>query len=450
MLARSDTDVPAVPARSEDTLGERLFPALYLPKTVPYTAEVRRLLLMSANVALLATWASYTIQGAGQSLNGRFAVAGIGLIVAAALPWQRLRQDLFLLFGLSAVAWVGGFLNEIPSAGIPLLRWFGFWIAILSSAPVLTPIAGGILGVAAAVAYSLPALERVVAPPIIAETGAADWFIVGPLLVILSVALAYYTRQTSRRQAIITAPRPAQVTNEQAAREEYMSMLYHELRNPLINVSAAARALAAQLPAASDDSERAAAIEDEAKHMLGLLDELMDVTRIELGTLRSVLAPTDLGATVNAALASFPQTTRRISVRLNSAPLPVLADEGRIRQVVTNLVRNATSYTPAGTPVEVSIGPADDGESAIVEVRDHGPGIPPAERERLFQKFDRLSTAADTRGSGLGLYICRGIVSDHGGRLWAEWPPDGGTTFSFSLPLRETVAQPRGVRSTAS
>lgn len=424
-------------------------PALYLPKSAPYVAEVRRRLLMSANIALLATWASYTIQGRGQTLNAHFAIAGLALIVAAALPWQRLRQDLFLLFGLGAVAWVVGFLDQVPS-DLPFLRWFAFWGAILSSAPVLTPIAAGLLGLAAAIGYALPALERLVAPPVLATTQASDWFLVGPLLVILSVLLAIYTRQTSRRQAIITAPRPAQVTDEQAARDEYVSMLYHELRNPLINVSAAARALAAQLPAASDESTRAVAIEDEARHMLGLLDELMDVTRIELGTLRSMLTPTDLGATVKAALASFPQTTHRISVRSNGTPLPVLADEGRIRQVVNNLVRNATAYSPAGTVVEVSVGSADDGGSAIVEVRDHGPGIPPEERERLFQKFDRLTTAANTRGSGLGLYICRGIVSDHGGRLWAEWPTDGGTTFCFSLPSRASAAQPRGVRSTAS
>lgn len=447
MLARSDTDVPV---RSDGSLGERLFPALYLTRNAPYVAEVRRRLLMSANVALLATWASYTIQGGGRSLNAHFAVAGLGLIVAAALPWQRLRQDLFLLFGLGTLAWVVGFLDLLAS-DLPLLRWFAFWGAILSSAPVVTPIAAGVLGVAAAVAYSLPAIERLFAPPVVATSGTADWFVIAPLLVILSVALAYYTRQSSRRQAIITAPRPAQITNEQSAREEYISMLHHELRNPLMNLSAAARALAAQLAPASEESERASAIAAEARHMLGLLDELMDVTRIELGTLRSVLAPTDLAAAVQAALASFPQSTHRVTVRANGGPLPVLADEGRIRQVVNNLVRNATTYTPAGTPVEVNVGPAEDGDSAIVEVRDRGPGIPPGERERLFQKFERLSTAADTRGSGLGLYICRGIVSDHGGRLWAEWPPDGGTTFSFSLPLRrETVAQPRGVHRTAS
>ncbi len=87
----------------------------------------------------------------------------------------------------------------------------------------------------------------------------------------------------------------------------------------------------------------------------------------------------------------------------------------------------------AGTPIEVHLEVGADGREAVVSVRDRGPGIPPAERARLFTKFARLSTAAGTRGTGLGLYICREIVRDHGGELRAEFPPEGGSVFSFAL-----------------
>lgn len=219
------------------------------------------------------------------------------------------------------------------------------------------------------------------------------------------------------------------------AREEYVSLLSHELRNPLVGIAAAAQVLARELAEGSPESARAAAIAAEATHMLSLLEEVTDATRIESGTLRSVLAPTDLAQVVRTAIASLHIADHHVVLRGTEAEVTVLADERRIRQVVANLVANALAYTPPGTQIEVTVGRSANGRAAIVEVRDHGPGVPPAERDRLFGKFARLSTSEGTRGSGLGLYICRAIIADHGGELRADWPADGGTTFSFSLPF---------------
>ncbi len=212
-------------------------------------------------------------------------------------------------------------------------------------------------------------------------------------------------------------------------------MLSHELRNPLVGIAAAAQVLSRELPERSAESARAAAIAAEATHMLALLEEVTDATRIESGTLRSVLAPSDLARVVRTAVQSLHIADRHVVLRGVDVEVPVLADERRIRQVVANLVGNALAYTPTGTQIEVSVGRAPDTRSAIVEVRDHGPGIPPGERDRLFAKFARLSTSEGTRGSGLGLYICRAIIADHGGELRADWPADGGTAFTISLPL---------------
>lgn len=440
------------PPRGRQSLGQRVFPALYFPAGLPYVVELRRLLLMSANVSLLAAWASYVLNAQADQLNLYFAAAGIILLTTATLPWQRLRIDLYALFSLAAVAWVYKFLD---ATGEPaLLQWFAYWVVILISAPLISPRAASLVGLVAAVAYSLPALARLISPvPALAAKAfpaAADWFIVAPLLVLMSVGLSYYSRLTAQRRAIVTASSPPRVADEQAAREEHMSMLSHELRNPLVNISAAAQVLSRELPESSKESDRAASIAAEAQYMLSLLEELMDVTQIELGKLRSVLAPIDLAATVRKAVANLHVSSHKVVLRGGDGELRVLADERRVHQVVANLIDNAIAYSTPGSEIEVAVGKATDGRSAFVSVRDHGPGIAMYERDRLFQKFTRLSTAGGTRGSGLGLYICRGIVADHAGKLWAEWPPDGGSSFHFTLPLAGAAVAAREARQATS
>jgi signal transduction histidine kinase len=125
----------------------------------------------------------------------------------------------------------------------------------------------------------------------------------------------------------------------------------------------------------------------------------------------------------------------RVSVSVPDGPVRVDADARRIGQVLANLLANAAAYSPEGSVIDVML-EADPGrKSAVVSVRDHGPGIPAAQRRRLFRKFSRLSSADGTRGSGLGLYISKAIAEDHGGELrYAAARP--GSVFSLVLPLR--------------
>jgi two-component system sensor histidine kinase KdpD len=114
---------------------------------------------------------------------------------------------------------------------------------------------------------------------------------------------------------------------------------------------------------------------------------------------------------------------------------PVQVDYLYIDQVVTNLLENVTRYTPAGSPIDVSAEVKN--KQMLISVADRGPGIPAGERERIFDKFYRVLTSQrDTRGSGLGLAVCRGLVEAHGGRIWVESREGGGALFRFTLPLR--------------
>ena len=108
-------------------------------------------------------------------------------------------------------------------------------------------------------------------------------------------------------------------------------------------------------------------------------------------------------------------------------------DSVLIEQVLINVLENAAKYTPAGTPIEISAALTDG--AVRVDIADRGPGLPPGEESQIFEKFHRAPSAAAGGGVGLGLTICRGIVTAHGGRMWAENRAGGGAVFRFTLPL---------------
>lgn len=223
---------------------------------------------------------------------------------------------------------------------------------------------------------------------------------------------------------------------------EYLSLVIHELRNPLVGIDAAARVLARDLgthPAAG----RASRVADEARHLLELLESVTDAEAAASGRLRSVLRPVELAAVVRQAVDAAHLGSRPVSLRIPDGTVPVEADARRICQVIGNLLANAAQYSPEGTPIEVTLTLDARRRTATVEVRDHGAGIPAGERRRLFHKFTRLTTADGTRGSGLGLYISKAIVEDHGGELrHAARRP--GSVFSFTIPLTaRTRSRPR-------
>jgi signal transduction histidine kinase len=228
---------------------------------------------------------------------------------------------------------------------------------------------------------------------------------------------------------------------EEATRlkEDFLSAAAHDLKTPLTTVVAQAQFLerkATRDPSAPSDLQGLQRIVREGQRLATLVTDLLDAARMEQGRLVSDREPVDLGALVSEVVArqnSGPHATE-LDVR---GAIVGDYDRRRIEQLVENLVENAKKYSPEATPVSVAIW-QQDGE-AHISVRDRGIGIPPADLPKIFERFSRASNVDDRKfhGMGLGLYICRGIVEEHGGRIWAESEIGKGSTFHVALPLRE-------------
>jgi two-component system, OmpR family, sensor histidine kinase KdpD len=226
-----------------------------------------------------------------------------------------------------------------------------------------------------------------------------------------------------------------------ALRAALLSSVSHDLRTPLTSIKAAASSLL-QEDVEWDKEERrgfAQAIEHEADRLNRLVGNLLDMSRIEAGALKPEKEWYALPALIQDVLGHLQPLLhgRAVQTSLPDDLPPVKMDYLQIDQVLTNLLENAVRYTPTGSPIEISA-EAQDGQ-LLVSVADRGPGIPPEELERIFDKFYRVRTLQrDTSGSGLGLAVCRGLVEAHGGRIWAENREGGGALFRFTLPLKST------------
>lgn len=222
---------------------------------------------------------------------------------------------------------------------------------------------------------------------------------------------------------------------------EFIATASHDLKSPLTSIRGYAQLLRRRLRTAAPDlkpmAEGLDVIDRQADAMARLLDDLLDAARIQAGALEPRTAPCDLGACLETVLARLsPDERERIEVRLPDAPVSGNWEERHIQQVLANLVGNALKYSPDTDPVSVVV--ERGSEETEVAVSDRGMGIPPGELPRLFQRFHRTPEARDSglTGTGLGLYICRGIVESHGGRIWAASAGKGqGATFRFTLPI---------------
>jgi signal transduction histidine kinase len=166
-----------------------------------------------------------------------------------------------------------------------------------------------------------------------------------------------------------------------------------------------------------------------------LIGDLVDIASVDAGKLSVTPAPNDLGIVVAEAEESFRASAAAkgisLSSRVAAAPLPAAFDHGRILQVLANLVSNALKFTPEGGSITIWAG--REGGQLHVAVEDSGSGIPPDALESVFERFSQVG-GNDRRGLGLGLYIARCLVDAHGGKIWAERRPEGGTRISFMLP----------------
>jgi len=218
-------------------------------------------------------------------------------------------------------------------------------------------------------------------------------------------------------------------------RNTLLSSISHDLRTPLTAVTGAASTLLQKDVTIhpEDRLELLQTIHEEAEHLNRIIRNVLDMTRLESGAIKinkewqslEEIAGMVLGRLADK-LKDHPLTTHL------PEDLPLIHCDGLLLgQVLTNLLENAVKYTPSGTPVELSA--SIRGNSVMVELADRGPGISPGSEERIFEKFVRGEAAVG--GVGLGLTICRTIVTAHNGRIWAENRPGGGAVFRFTLPL---------------
>jgi len=223
-------------------------------------------------------------------------------------------------------------------------------------------------------------------------------------------------------------------------RTALLSSLSHDLRTPLGTIEGAGTTLVEDADTLSTGARRdlAQTIVEEVRRMARLVSNLLDMMRLETGTLAVHRSWQPIDESLGVALIRLDERLREHPVDINMpADLPlVCVDDVLLEQVFLNLLDNATKYTSPGTPISVSAWLEDF--QVIVEVADRGPGIPPGEEAAVFRKFHR-APAGEGRpapaGSGLGLTICDGIVKAHGGRIWAEPREGGGVAFRFTLPL---------------
>lgn len=237
----------------------------------------------------------------------------------------------------------------------------------------------------------------------------------------------------------------------QRIRTEFIDNLSHELRTPLTTVSLLAETLsreAATAGASVPDKmrDRIAKIEVETGHLVQMVNELLDLSRIESGGTIQLADGLDLGRLTADAAERLRLFAERQGVDLQidmSADLPaVRGDAMRLGQVVVNLVHNAVKFSPDGGVVAVRT--ESWGDDVVVSVQDHGVGVPRVAQDRIFERFykaDRTRQRPEPGGgTGLGLAIARHVVEQHGGRIWVESEEGVGSTFRFALPIADAPA----------
>jgi PAS domain S-box-containing protein len=241
---------------------------------------------------------------------------------------------------------------------------------------------------------------------------------------------------TARKQA--EAER-AQLEHE---RDQFFSSISHDLRTPLAAITASIGVVLANEPPGTPPAlhRLLVNIDESADDMGRLVEDLLELTRLQAGRVELYRESTDLReVALRAAREIEPLAQARgqqVQLELPGEPLAGWVDAQRLGRVLLNLLANAAKYAAEHGTIRVRL--ERQAAQAVFSVADDGPGIPAGEQERIFERFHRADTEAtrSVKGSGLGLPIARGLVELHGGRIWVESTPGHGATFSVALPLR--------------
>ncbi len=226
-------------------------------------------------------------------------------------------------------------------------------------------------------------------------------------------------------------------------KSEFMSNMSHELRTPLNAVIGFAEVLTERMFGELNDKqmEYVHDIMESGRHLLSLINDILDLSKIEAGRMELELTQVALPTVLENALILVRERAARRGVTLahaiDTSVGTVRADERKLKQILLNLLSNAIKFTPEGGRVEVRA--TVEGGEVQVAVRDTGVGIAPEDQQAVFEEFRQVGTStAKQEGTGLGLALCRKFVELHGGRIWVESEPGRGSTFTFALPLGDS------------
>jgi two-component system, OmpR family, sensor histidine kinase KdpD len=273
------------------------------------------------------------------------------------------------------------------------------------------------------------------------------------LVVMIAVAAVATALAEQLRRQVQSARRQAEI---EGLRNALLSALSHDLRTPLTALVGASTALHEGHLDPHDRREFSRMVAEEAIRLNRLVANLLDLTRLESGCVSAKPTPQAIEEVIGSALCRL---ERQLVGRLVRTDVPEhipLApfDPVLVEQVLINLLENVIRHTPDGSPIELSVG--CDFRQILVEVADRGPGVPEGDEERVFEKLYRATSKGDG-GVGLGLTICRAIMSAHSGRIWLENRPGGGAAVRLTLPVRREAsssarehAPPRSSRETRS
>jgi signal transduction histidine kinase len=224
-------------------------------------------------------------------------------------------------------------------------------------------------------------------------------------------------------------------------KSEFLANMSHELRTPLNAIIGFTEVLDEQMFGELNErqAEYVRDVLASGRHLLSLINDVLDLSKVEAGQMQLDLSAVSLSATLRAGLTMHAERAKRGDVELaldvGREEVVVEADERKLRQVVVNLLSNAVKFTPPGGRVDVTARLADG--LVEVAVADTGPGIAESDRELIFDEFRQARGTRD--GTGLGLPIARRFIELHGGRLWIETAPGSGSTFRFTLPVKQPV-----------
>jgi signal transduction histidine kinase len=224
-------------------------------------------------------------------------------------------------------------------------------------------------------------------------------------------------------------------------KSEFLANMSHELRTPLNAIIGFSEVLSERMFGELNEKqeEYLKDIHASGQHLLSLINDILDLSKIEAGRMELEVTGFDLPMAIDNAMTLVRERAARRSIALNTAVDErvgrVHADERKIRQVLLNLLSNAIKFTPEGGKIEVAARPVDG--SIEVSVSDTGVGIAPEDQEAVFEEFRQVGTAdRKVEGTGLGLALSRKFVELHGGRIWVKSEVGMGSTFTFAIPVR--------------